>query len=80
MPTPMPLSWNETRRNAIRFAKDTRHYTSESSDKQTLWNDFFALFAPPRRRRQAQACAQQNRVSQTAVLPTNQRAGVRLRR
>jgi hypothetical protein len=45
----MPLSWNEIRHNAIRFAKEARHYTSESADKQTFWNDFFAVFGLPRR-------------------------------
>jgi hypothetical protein len=45
----MPLSWNEIRHNAIRFAKEARHYTSESSDKQTFWNDFFGVFGLPRR-------------------------------
>ena len=40
----MPLSWNEIRHNAIRFAKEARHYTSESADKQTFWNDFFGVF------------------------------------
>ena len=45
----MPLSWNEIRHNAIRFAREARHYTSESADKQTFWNDFFGVFGLPRR-------------------------------
>ena len=45
----MPLSWNEIRHNAIRFAKEAKHYTSESADKQTFWNDFFGVFGIPRR-------------------------------
>ncbi|MEI2725060.1 MAG: DNA methyltransferase [Verrucomicrobiota bacterium] len=45
----MPLSWNEIRHNAIRFAKEARHYTSESADKQTFWNDFFGVFGLPRK-------------------------------
>ena len=45
----MPLSWNEIRHNAIRFAKEARHYTSESADKQTFWNDFFGVFGLARK-------------------------------
>jgi hypothetical protein len=45
----MPLSWNEIRHNAIRFAREARHYTSESADKQTFWNDFFGVFGLPRK-------------------------------
>ncbi len=45
----MPLSWNEIRHNAIRFAKEAKHYTSESADKQTFWNDFFGVFGLPRK-------------------------------
>ena len=45
----MPLSWNEIRHNAIRFAKDAKRYTSESADKQTFWNDFFDVFGLPRK-------------------------------
>lgn len=45
----MPLSWNEIRHNAIRFAKEWQRSTSESADKQTFWNEFFGVFGIPRK-------------------------------
>ena len=45
----MPLSWNEIRHNAIRFAKDWVGVTREESEKQTFWNEFFAAFGINRR-------------------------------
>ena len=45
----MPLSWNEIRHNAIRFARDWKGSTSESADKQTFWNEFFGVFGIPRK-------------------------------
>lgn len=45
----MPLSWNEIRHNAIRFAKDWAGVTREESEKQTFWNEFFAAFGINRR-------------------------------
>jgi hypothetical protein len=45
----MPLSWNEIRHNAIRFARDWSGVTREESEKQTFWNEFFAVFGLNRR-------------------------------
>ena len=45
----MPLSWNEIRHNAIRFARDWAGAKSERAEKQTFWNEFFAVFGIPRR-------------------------------
>ncbi|MGB2975915.1 MAG: type IIL restriction-modification enzyme MmeI, partial [Phycisphaerae bacterium] len=45
----MPLSWNEIRHNAIRFAHDWAGVTSESAEKQTFWNEFFEVFGLRRR-------------------------------
>ncbi|RPJ35543.1 MAG: class I SAM-dependent DNA methyltransferase, partial [Verrucomicrobiaceae bacterium] len=38
------LSWNEIRHRAIGFSRDNRDKTSEESDKQSFWNDFFHIF------------------------------------
>jgi hypothetical protein len=46
---PMPISWNEIRQNAIRFASEWAGATSESAEKQTFWNEFFAVFGIRRR-------------------------------
>jgi hypothetical protein len=35
------LSWNEIRHRAIGFSHENRDKTSEESDKQSYWNDFF---------------------------------------
>ena len=40
----MPISWNEIRHNAIRFARDWADSKREASDKQTFWNEFFEVF------------------------------------
>jgi hypothetical protein len=45
----MPISWNEIRHNAIRFAPDWTGARSESAEKQTFWNEFFAVFGIRRR-------------------------------
>ncbi len=45
----MPISWNEIRQNAIRFARDWAGARSESAEKQTFWNEFFAVFGVRRR-------------------------------
>ena len=45
----MPISWNEIRQNAIRFAADWAGAKSESAEKQTFWNEFFAVFGMRRR-------------------------------
>ena len=46
---PMPISWNEIRQNAIRFAADWAGARSESAEKQTFWNEFFEVFGMRRR-------------------------------
>jgi len=38
------LSWNEIRHRAIGFSRENRDKTSEESDKQSFWNDFFHIF------------------------------------
>ena len=45
----MPLSWNEIRHNAIQFARDWSGAKSENAEKQTFWNEFFAVFGISRR-------------------------------
>ncbi len=45
----MPLSWNEIRHNAIRFANSWAGARSESAGKQTFWNEFFEAFGLKRR-------------------------------
>jgi hypothetical protein len=45
----MPLSWNEIRQNAIRFAREWAGARSESAEKQTFWNEFFEVFGIRRR-------------------------------
>jgi hypothetical protein len=34
----MPLSWNEIRHNAIRFARNHKDTASEQGERQTFWN------------------------------------------
>ncbi len=46
----MPLSWNEIRSNAQRFAHEWRDATSERAEAQTFWNEFFKVFGVERRR------------------------------
>jgi hypothetical protein len=45
----MPISWNEIRQNAIRFARDWEVARRETSDKHTFWNEFFEVFGIRRR-------------------------------
>src|ERR1017187_5111962 len=45
----MPISWNEIRHNAIRFARDWTGARSERAEKQTFWNEFFQVFGVSRR-------------------------------
>ena len=45
----MPISWNEIRQNAIRFARDWAGARSEIAEKQTFWNEFFGVFGVSRR-------------------------------
>jgi hypothetical protein len=45
----MPLSWNEIRHRAIKFANDWNKAASEAADKQTFWNEFFEVFGIARK-------------------------------
>jgi hypothetical protein len=45
----MPLSWNEIRHRAIKFANDWAGAASEAAEKQTFWNEFFQVFGLSRR-------------------------------
>lgn len=46
----MPLSWNEIKQRAIAFSKEWQTETSEKSESQSFWNDFFNVFGISRRR------------------------------
>ena len=43
------LSWNEIRHRAIAFSRDWEGTTSEKSERQTFWNEFFDIFGIKRR-------------------------------
>lgn len=43
------LSWNEIRHRAIGFSRDWNDTTSEKSERQTFWNEFFGIFGIKRR-------------------------------
>jgi hypothetical protein len=43
------LSWNEIRHRAIGFSREWRDTTSEKSESQSFWNDFFHVFGIKRR-------------------------------
>ena len=45
----MPISWNEIRHNAIAFSKEWAGESRESAERQTFWNEFFAVFGIKRR-------------------------------
>jgi len=45
----MPLSWNEIRQNAIRFARDWSDASREDADAKSFWDEFFAVFGIRRR-------------------------------
>ena len=45
----MPLSWNEIKHRAIAFSRDWKGVTSEKSERQTFWNEFFEVFGKKRR-------------------------------
>lgn len=45
----MPISWNEIRHRAIKFANDWSKAVSEAADKQTFWNEFFEVFGVARK-------------------------------
>ena len=40
----MPTSWNEIKQRAIVFSKDWESVTSEKSESQSFWNEFFNVF------------------------------------
>jgi hypothetical protein len=46
----MHLSWNEIKQRAIAFSKEWETETSEKSESQSFWNDFFNVFGISRRR------------------------------
>ncbi len=46
----MPLSWNEIKKRAVEFSKEWEDASSEKSEKQTFWNEFFNVFGIIRRR------------------------------
>ncbi|MEI6428454.1 MAG: type IIL restriction-modification enzyme MmeI, partial [Pseudanabaena sp. ELA607] len=46
----MPLSWNEIKQRAITFSQEWEAVTSEKSESQSFWNDFFNVFGISRRR------------------------------
>ena len=43
------LSWNEIRHRSIKFSRDWTGTTSEKSERQTFWNEFFDIFGIRRR-------------------------------
>ena len=43
------LSWNEIRHRSIAFSRDWKGTTSEKSERQTFWNEFFEVFGIKRR-------------------------------
>ena len=43
------LSWNEMKHRAIAFSRDWKGTTSEKSERQTFWNEFFEIFGVRRR-------------------------------
>lgn len=46
----MVITWNEIKTRAIEFSEDYKDATSERSDSQSFWNDFFKVFGIERRR------------------------------
>lgn len=43
------LSWNEIRHRSIKFSREWKGTTSEKSERQTFWNEFFDIFGIKRR-------------------------------
>ena len=43
------LAWNEIRHRAIAFSRDWKGTTSEKSERQSFWNEFFEVFGIRRR-------------------------------
>ena len=46
----MPLSWNDIRDRATRFARDWKDASYERGEAQSFWNEFFAVFGMHRSR------------------------------
>ena len=38
------LSWNEIRHRSVKFSREWKGTTSEKSERQTFWNEFFKIF------------------------------------
>ena len=45
----MPISWNEIRHNAIRFANEWKGETREEAEAKSFWDEFFGVFGIRRR-------------------------------
>lgn len=45
----MPISWNEIRQNAVRFAREWSEEYREDAEAKTFWDEFFAVFGMRRR-------------------------------
>ncbi len=43
------LSWSEIRHRSIKFSREWKGTTSEKSERQTFWNEFFDIFGIKRR-------------------------------
>lgn len=41
----MPISWNEIRDRATRFARDWKDESYERGQAQTFWNEFFGVMS-----------------------------------
>lgn len=46
----MPISWNEIRDRAVKFAKEWEGESSEDAEAKTFWDSFFNVFGITRRR------------------------------
>src|SRR5437870_9611920 len=46
----MPISWNEIRTGALTFSQEWQSARREAADKQTFYNEFFAIFGIKRQR------------------------------
>lgn len=45
----MPLSWNEIRARAAKFAEEWKNAHYEKGDTQTFYNEFFQVFGQSRK-------------------------------
>ena len=46
----MPLSWNEIKDRALRFAREWADAASEDAEAKSFWDGFFDVFGVSRRR------------------------------